>query len=299
MVGDEITDEVRDETIISSMPEITEKEKQAYLLFISGPQVGKVVHLEGGSLVLGRGQEASLVINDPAISRQHSILTRVGTKVFVQDNGSTNGTYVNGRKVDRAELQDGDKIQLSSSTILKFSYQDNVESLFHKELYKMAVVDPLTGAYNKRYFDDRLKEEFSYCLRNHIPCSLVMMDVDFFKKINDTYGHPAGDYVLTRLVALTRSIIRNEDILARFGGEEFTIILKGTPSEGAVTLTERLRKLIDESPFEFEGKRIHVTISMGVATLPHKSLKSHDAMLKMADDLLYHSKKSGRNRVSY
>ncbi len=292
-------EELREETIIASITDLSEKERNAYIIFLAGTHVGKIHHLQEGELILGRDPKANLVIDDPAISRQHSVLKLSEGKVTIRDNGSTNGTFVNGQRVTQAQLMDGDKIQLSSSTILKFAFQDNVENVFHKELYKMAVVDPLTGAYNKRYFDDRLKEEFSYSVRSQLPCSLVMMDVDHFKKINDTYGHPAGDYVLCKIIQLTRSVIRNEDVLARFGGEEFTIILKGTPSEGAITLTERLRKEIDEYVFEFEGKQLHVTISMGVATLPHENLKTHEAMLKMADELLYHSKNSGRNRVSY
>lgn len=293
-------DELREETVITSIPEVTEREQRAYIIFLSGPLLGKIHMIEEGKLVLGRDQGTNFVINDPAISRHHSIITRAGSKITIEDNDSTNGTYVNGTKIKKCiELKDGDKIQLSSETILKFAYQDNVENIFHKEQYKMATVDPLTGAFNKRYFDDRLREEFSYCLRNQIPCTLVMMDVDHFKLINDTYGHPAGDFVLTHIIELTRAVIRNEDILARIGGEEFTIILKGTTLEGALILAERLRKNIEENNFDFEGKTIHVTISMGLATLPNKDFKTHEAMLKMADDLLYRSKNSGRNRVSY
>src|SRR5262249_54235939 len=156
-------------------------------------------------------------------------------------------------------LSDGDKIQISSSTILKYAYQDKIENIFHNELYKMAVVDALTGAYNRRYFEERIKEEFSYCLRNRVPLSLVMFDIDHFKAINDTYGHPAGDYVLAHVATLTRSIVRGEDLLARFGGEEFMVILKATDAAGALMLGERLRRLIDESHFEFDGHKIHVT----------------------------------------
>ena len=124
------------------------------------------------------------------------------------------------------------------------------------------------------------------------------MDIDHFKKVNDTHGHPAGDYALSHLATLTRTIIRNEDIFARFGGEEFAIILKSTALEGAAILCERLRRLIEESQFKFEGNELTMTISIGYATLLDKNFKTHEDILKEADTMLYRSKEEGRNRVT-
>ncbi|HSA58197.1 MAG TPA: GGDEF domain-containing protein [bacterium] len=287
-----------EKTIITSIDGDKEKDKHFYIIFLSGPLMGKMHLLEEGTIVLGRVGEVDIPINDLGISRKHcEILFHKGQAVL-KDLGSTNGTFLNGKRVTEAELREGDKIQISSSTILKFDQQDKIENIFHKELYKMAVVDALTGAYNKRYFEERIQEEFSYCFRNKVPLSLVMFDIDHFKNVNDTHGHPAGDFVLARIAALTKTIIRNEDVLARYGGEEFVVILKATDAEGAFTLAERLRRLIEESDFDFEEKKIRITISIGVASLVGQNFANWETMLKLADSLLYKSKNGGRNRVS-
>lgn len=288
-----------DQTIITKIPDLKKDgDKQAYIVFLSGPLMGKIHLLEEKTITLGRGDDIDIPINDLGISRHHAAIDFKKGQATLRDLKSTNGTYLNGQRIQEARLCDGDKIQISSSTILKYAYQDNVENIFHHELYRMAVVDALTGAYNKRFFEERLKEEFSYCLRNNVPLSLMMLDIDHFKMINDTYGHPAGDFILSRVATLAKSIIRNEDILARYGGEEFTIILKATDAEGSWILAERLRRLIDETEFEFDGQRIHITISIGLASLMGQNFSDWETMLKITDQLLYKSKNSGRNRVS-
>lgn len=294
-----MNDDTHDQTVVTQIPEWEkEKDKHAYLVFLSGPLMGKIHLLEEGTIRIGRGTDVDIPINDLGISRHHVEIHYHRGKTILRDLGSTNGTYLNGQRVAESELQDGDRIQVSSSTIMKYAYQDKIENIFHEELYKMAVVDALTGAYNKRYFEERIREEFSYCLRNQVPLSLLMFDIDLFKQINDTHGHPAGDFVLSRIATLARSIVRNEDLIARYGGEEFMIVLKTTDPSGALMLAERLRRLIDETVFEFEGKKIHVTISIGIATLMGQNLPDWETMIKTADTLLYQSKNSGRNRVS-
>jgi len=290
-------DDRTEATFISDIPSLG-KDKDAYIIFLSGPLMGKLHLLKDGKVILGRGNDVDIPINDLGISRHHAAIEFQKGTAVLKDLGSTNGTFINGHRVEESQLKDGDKIQISSSTILKYSYQDRTENIFHNELYRMAVVDALTGAYNKRYFEERIKEEFSYCLRNRLPLSLVLYDIDHFKKANDTYGHPAGDYVLGRIATLTKSVIRNEDIFARYGGEEFAVVLKTTDSSGALMLAERLRRLIDESDFEFEGKKIHITVSIGIATLSDENFSDWEAMLKLADTLLYKSKNGGRNRVT-
>ncbi len=287
-----------EKTIITSIDGDREKDKHFYIIFLSGPLMGKMHLLEEGMITLGRVGEVDIPINDLGISRKHCALLFHQGKAILKDLGSTNGTFLNGKRVAEAELREGDKIQISSSTILKFDQQDKIENIFHKELYKMAVVDALTSAYNKRYFEERIQEEFSYCFRNKVPLSLVMFDLDHFKSVNDTFGHPAGDFVLSRIAGLTKTIIRGEDVLARYGGEEFVVILKATDADGAATLAERLRRLVEESDFDFEGKKIPVTISVGVASLTGQNFANWETMLKLADSLLYKSKNGGRNRVS-
>ncbi|OGQ04032.1 MAG: hypothetical protein A2W61_08195 [Deltaproteobacteria bacterium RIFCSPLOWO2_01_44_7] len=283
-------------TKVEKMP--TEAEKKAYILFLSGPLVGKLQQLKEGETILGRAEDIDVSINDSRISRKHLSVKVVSGETTLTDLGSTNGTFVNGKRMQSQILKDGDKVQISSSTIFKFAYQDNIENIFHKELYKMAVVDAVTGIFNKRYFLDRLKEEFSHAKRAKNPLSLAMIDVDHFKKINDTQGHLAGDFVLAHLAETIKKMVRGEDVFARYGGEEFVIILRGTEEQGAFQLAERIRKTIETQPAHFESATIPVTISIGIATLDGgEEFSSPEAFIEAADQYLYKAKQAGRNRT--
>ncbi len=294
----EDTDSGPDKTVIITIDREQIEDKNSHIIFLSGPLMGKMHRLEEGSVVLGRIGEVNIPINDLGISRRHCEIEYRRGSAILRDLGSTNGTFLNGQRVTESELRDGDKIQISSATIFKYAQQDQIENVFHEELYKMATIDALTGAYNKRTFEERMREEFSYCVRNHVPLSLILFDIDHFKKVNDTYGHPTGDYVLARICDLAKTIIRNEDILARYGGEEFALVLKATDAPGAMILAERLRQLVESSHFAFEGKDVKITLSAGVVTLTKENFENWEAMLKAADEHLYKSKNSGRNRVS-
>ncbi|MFO7721082.1 MAG: diguanylate cyclase [Gillisia sp.] len=140
---------------------------------------------------------------------------------------SRNGTLANGKLVRSHILQDGDKIQLGSTTILKFTYHDHLDESFQKQMYEAALRDGLTNAFNKKYFFDRVASELAYGLRHETPLSLLMMDLDHFKRLNDTYGHLAGDHVLQSMSRRVTSSIRTEDVFARYGGEEFALICRG------------------------------------------------------------------------
>ena len=292
--------ETTDQTIVTKVEKLESAgEKKAYILFLSGPLVGKLQPLQEGETILGRATEDDVVVNDNRISRRHISIKVDQGKTVIKDLGSTNGTFVNGKRIDSHILKDGDKIQISSSTIFKFAYQDNLENIFHKELYKMAVLDAVTGVFNKRYFLERLNEEFSHARRKEVPLSLLMIDVDHFKIVNDTHGHLAGDFALAHLSQIIKKMVRTEDILARYGGEEFSIILRGTDSKGAFLLAERIRKMIEKNPLEFEKKAIPMTISIGVAScLEEKNIKSAEEFITTADQYLYQSKTAGRNQTS-
>lgn len=297
-----MTKDPADRTVITAIHKLTpdSETKRAYILFLTGPLVGKIHLMEEGTTSLGRSNDVDIVINDTRISRHHVTLHTQGDKVLIEDLGSTNGTYVNGHKIEGlTELHDADKIQLSSNTIFKFAWQDKTENIFHKELYKMAVLDPATALYNKRYFLERFNEEFSLCRRSKTPLSVLIMDIDFFKKVNDTYGHLAGDLVLQQIGQLLKQMTRHEDVVARYGGEEFIVMLRGSDEESAYQTAERIRKKVETSIFEFEGKTIPVTISLGVCTLGTESTETTiEEMIKSADERLYHSKENGRNQVT-
>lgn len=288
-----------EKTIFTAIERSEVDQKQAYILFLSGPLVGKLHMLADGPTIIGRSPDATLCVNDNRVSRHHTKITLQGGRAVLTDLGSTNGTYVNGQKADQHPLQDGDKVQLSSATIFKFALQDQTENVFHKELYKMAVVDAVTNIYNRRYLLERLKEEFSHARRMKKPLSLLILDIDFFKQVNDTHGHLAGDLVLHQVAQRLQASVRAEDLLARYGGEEFAILQRDADAASALGLAERLRTAVGSAPMMFEQTPILVTISLGVATITvDRTFDSTEAFIQCADDALYQSKQHGRNRVT-
>ncbi len=299
MVAKKKKDKLRsiDETITKPIFKIVEQQsKTAYILFLKGHLLGKLCTLEKGKTVIGRSSQADIPLKDSGVSREHSEIKVDGENATIKDLGSTNGTFVNNKRIARHTLKDGDKIQISSSTVFKFILSDESEKVFHDELYRMGVMDPVTNIYNKRYFTERLKQEFSLAKRNKTGLSLIMIDLDFFKKINDTYGHLAGDFILGKLSEVFSSITRDEDIVARYGGEEFVAILPRSSEEGAVMCAERIREKIAQTPFMFEGEEINITVSIGIATLDENNFfGSYEDFIEAADNCLYRSKKSGRN----
>jgi diguanylate cyclase (GGDEF)-like protein len=248
--------------------------------------------------IIGRGQKAQVRLLDDGISREHAQVVVEGNKIYLEDLGSTNGTFCNGLKVDRRELSDGDKILVGSTTILKFTYHDNLDEIFQKQMYESALRDGLTKAFNKKYFTDRLESELTFALRHESPLVLVMFDIDHFKKVNDTHGHQAGDLVLSELSTLLTGALRAEDVFARYGGEEFAVICRGTDLTQASIVGERMRKAVEKHRFVYEGTPIPVTISVGIAGLPDPAVKDATDLVARADKALYQSKHGGRNRVT-
>jgi diguanylate cyclase (GGDEF)-like protein len=256
--------------------------------------------LDEGETFVGRGQNATIRLNDDGISRRHARLIQEQGSVKIEDLKSSNGTMVNGVAVTDQQLhalQDGDKIRLGSTTILKFTYNDHLDESFQQQMYDAALRDGLTKAYNRTYFLDRLETEVAYARRHHTSLSLLMFDVDHFKRVNDTYGHVAGDYVLAKLSTLALATVRAEDVFARYGGEEFAVLCRGVPLPSAGILGERLRQIIETTPFEHEGIRMPVTVSIGIAAYPELPIENAHQFIASADEALYEAKRSGRNRV--
>src|SRR4051812_24088062 len=274
-----------------------QKRNLAYLVVLAGVSAGEMFKLQADKTVVGRGPTVAVRLNDEGVSREHCQFMREGEKIIVVDLGSTNGTFVNGIKVDRKELSDGDKIMVGSTTILKFTYQDYLDEVFQRQMYESALRDGLTKVFNRRYFTDHLEKEFAYALRHETPLALIFIDIDHFKSINDGHGHSAGDFVLSELSAMLTTMLRTEDVLARFGGEELTILCRGTDLAGVKVVAERLRSAIERRAFEFGGTRIPVTVSVGVTAIPDSTIKDAAAFLADADKAMYEAKRSGRNRV--
>lgn len=277
------------------------RQHSAYIIVISAKStegIGRMLKLDKPVIVFGRSSETQFQIEDEGVSRKHCQIVRSADGSFqLVDLGSTNGTFLNGVEVKIAALTDGDKIQIGSNTILKFSIQDQLEEQFQRTIYESATRDGLTKLFNKKYFLDSLRKEFAFCVRHRVPMSLLMFDVDHFKSINDSFGHPAGDYVLARIAQKLSETVRTEDLLARYGGEEFALMLRESAEDQAVTCAERCRKAIDGSDFTFTGIPIKVTISVGVATLLDSDFARMEDLIAAADKYLYRAKRAGRNRV--
>jgi two-component system cell cycle response regulator len=271
---------------------------RSYVIVLQGSNVGEMHRLESGESVLGRGTAATIRLGDDGISRRHARIVVENNKVRIEDLGSSNGTLVNNQLIKQAVvLRDGDKIQLGSTTILKFTYHDRLEENFQRAMYDAALRDDLTKAFNKKHFLDRLEQEVSFSRRHGSPLSLLMFDVDHFKRVNDTFGHVAGDQVLAKLAQVTHSTVRAEDVFGRYGGEEFAVICRSISMAEAGVLADRLRSLVAATQFVWEAGVIPVTISIGVASYPEVSVQNGLELIAAADEALYEAKRGGRNRV--
>ena len=278
-------------TIDRSLLKAQSRRDRAYLIVLAGENLGQMFPVRDTETVIGRAADAAVRLKDDGVSRKHAKILHKGADVVVEDLNSANGTLLNGQRVAQAVLHDGDKIQVGSTTILKFTYADRLEEDFQQKMYQAALHDGLTKAYTKRYFLDRLPTEVAYARRHATPLSLLMIDVDHFKKINDTHGHLAGDYVLVLLAQSIATTVRTEDLFARYGGEEFLVLCRGVTLENAALLAERLRSRIEAAPFEYQQKPIPVTISIGVASYFDQP-DAGTQLIAAADAALYEAKRS-------
>lgn len=270
---------------------------RAYLIVLAGSNVGEMFKLSKSETVIGRGQGADIQILDEGISRRHASIRVENDEIVIQDLGSRNGTFANGQRITRHVLRDGDKIQVGSTTILKFTYHDHLDESFQRQMYESALRDGLTKAFNKKYFLDRLESEFRFAKRHRVPLSLLLLDIDHFKTINDVHGHLAGDYVLSALSRRMQEIIRSEDVFARYGGEEFAVICRAIDVDRAHVFAERVRSSVQGHQFRFANQVIPVTVSIGVAGLPQNDAQEPLGLVSAADEALYGAKRGGRNRV--
>jgi diguanylate cyclase (GGDEF)-like protein len=277
---------------------LQEAERDYIVTVVSGPQTGMIRALDKPEMVLGRGQGCDLQLDDPALSRRHCRISRIADGLTIEDLGSSNGTFVDGSAVRSAlKLEEGAHIHLGRHTVLSLSRQNQSEQNAARQLYESSMRDALTGMHNRRYLDQRMREELSYAARHRTGLGLLLLDIDHFKRVNDTWGHPAGDMVLRHVAQLIDSCVRKEDVAARFGGEEFAVLGRNTESGGARALAERIRKRVEDSPVYFEKNIILVTLSVGVAVAePPRVYEAPGAFLAAADQALYRAKQGGRNR---
>jgi two-component system, cell cycle response regulator len=272
--------------------------RSACFIFLTGSQAGRMCKITSHGEVIGRSVGATICVPDDGVSREHARISAANDgSVLLEDLGSTNGTFINGERIESRLLQDGDKIELGGTTILKFSYQDSLDEDFQRRQYESATRDALTGCHNKRYFSERLPSEIAFAQRHEKMLSLAILDLDHFKAINDTYGHQAGDHVLKTFSELVMAEIRTDDIAARYGGEEFALIMRETGHDGAFLVVERIRRRVAAAKFMYEGKEMKVTVSIGLVVRHGRELGTEQMLVKEADDCLYKAKGEGRNRT--
>ncbi|MEW6057138.1 MAG: GGDEF domain-containing protein [Bdellovibrionota bacterium] len=273
------------------------KDHPPCLIIIRGTHQGKSFEISKSNMFIGRDVSADIVINDQNASRKHAEVIKQGSTVQIRDNNSTNGTFVNDKPVKESiTLRKEDMIKIGS-TILKYLPAGELEIFFLGTLESAAHTDPLTRVYNRGYIMESLEAEFKRAKALHQDLSLIVMDLDYFKRINDQHGHHAGDYVLKEFCNLVRTkILPKEAILGRYGGEEFLVLLPGLSLEAATQVGEQVRSAIEKFHFKYDDKRISVTTSVGVAELA-LDVDSHTALFKLADKAVYQAKSSGRNQV--
>jgi two-component system cell cycle response regulator len=279
-------------------PSRTAARDRHLLVRLQGSQVGQVVTLHGSEWKVGRARNADLWLGDSGVSRAHARFVWEGGAYALEDLGSANGSYANGNQITRTRIKDGDVLQFGPTAVFRYSVTDADQEAMLQQLYDASVTDSLTGAYNREHFDTRLDSEISFSRRHETPLSLLLLDIDFFKKVNDTHGHQAGDAVLVEMSAAISSNLRAEDVFARYGGEEFAVILRGIDIENAYHVGERFRVIVQSLRIEFGDQVIPITVSVGAASLECCGDEpSSEALIAAADRRLYVAKRSGRNRV--
>jgi diguanylate cyclase (GGDEF)-like protein len=259
-----------------------------------GPGLGARFPLGENALVIGRERTCEICLDDNAVSRRHAEIRPATGGHFLIDLRSTNGTYINDRPATTYRLSDGDYIRIGAR-IFRYLAGDNVEMLYHEEIYRLTIVDALTGAHNKRYFLEFLDRELARTTRHRRPLALVMFDIDHFKAINDRLGHLGGDYTLRELAMCVQPLIRKEEVLARYGGEEFALVLPETGCEAAAHRAETIRQAVARHPFNYAGAPFALTISLGVAIADGETPTTFVELIRRADEKLYEAKHAGRN----
>lgn len=299
-----------DATVVTNLDELSRRVAEGgeasdtlhpHLIVIAGNNVGKYYRLDRSTTYLGRGETCEVQVQDTGISRKHArVLLDPTGEVWIEDLDSTNGTFVENHRIERRLLRDGDKIQLGRTTIIKFSLTDATELRFAEQMYVSATHDGLTRINNRKFFDEQFLAEFAFAARHRLPLSVLMIDLDHFKLVNDTHGHQTGDHVL-RVVARTLArMLRTEDLLARYGGEEFVILARGIDKPNTAILAERVRSTIESLLIPLSAQpdgALRITVSVGTATFRDGVPPSRLALLAAADAAMYRAKRNGRNRV--
>lgn len=276
------------------------------LVFLTGELLAVPIPLERDEVILGRALGADVRINDIQISRRHARINTVfdneskKPSYILADLRSRNGTFLNGEKIVQEVLQHGDKITIGDN-IFRFELLDEIDREYQNQIRRLLSHDDLTGLLSSRSFFSELRLEATRAAQENRPFCVLMMDVDYFKLVNDTYGHLTGSKTLEEIGLCITQTLRVGDVAARFGGEEFAAFLLDADLTQGLVAAERIRSAIEEHEFSIIRKGIpsethHVTISIGIAYFPSDSNDPIE-LVEMADSALYRAKREGRNRV--
>ncbi|MBM4281991.1 MAG: GGDEF domain-containing protein [Deltaproteobacteria bacterium] len=259
---------VRRKTVVTVISKIGDRRPKAdaCLVVIYGQDLGSKFVLKPGEVIIGRSSQATLQIDHESVSRRHARVVLTDTGVLLNDLSSTNGTYVNDEPVQERALAHGDLIKVGRS-ILKYLSTDNIEVAYHEEIHRLTTIDGLTRCFNARALRESMVREVSRSARYRRPLSVLMFDIDGFSRINEEYGHLAGDAILAQLGKRLGRRVRREDILARTGGGEFALLTPEIAKDGAVQFAQRMLRIIGETAFGFDDVQIPVTLSVGVASM--------------------------------
>jgi len=283
---------------VPKLPNAGSRESCLVHIYPTGATMGRRYPLGVDSLLLGRGDESDVRIQDNSVSRRHARVEPATDGFYVMDLQSTNGTFVNDRQIEHPlRLNDGDYLRVGNC-IYKFLSGGNIEAHYHEEIYRLTIVDGLTDIHNQRYLLEFLDRELARSIRHDRPLSLLMFDIDRFKAVNDKYGHLCGDFVLREMSHRIKGQVRREDLFARYGGEEFALVLVETRMDEATEVAERVRASVAAQPFKFEGEQLPITVSVGVGgTDGGEDDLNTPEMVRRADEKLYKAKNGGRDRV--
>jgi two-component system cell cycle response regulator len=291
-------EKVTETWITASERPVSISSRNACLIHIypTGPSMGTRYTIGDAPIVLGRASDCEIRINDHSVSRRHARIQPGADGFYAVDLQSTNGTYINDLPASMYKLKDGDYLRVGNC-IYRFLMGGNVETEYHEEIYRLTIIDGLTEIHNKRYLMEFLDRELARSSRHSRPLSLIMIDIDKFKSINDQFGHLGGDFTLRELAVRIKGNVRREELFARYGGEEFAAVLPETPLEGALIVADRILKVVNQTPFLFEEKTFQVTISAGVVTTQGEADITPIELIRRSDVKLYQAKNEGRNRV--
>jgi two-component system, cell cycle response regulator len=292
-----------EETIVASSPlHRAVGHLEAHLIVIAHPLehcLGRRYSLKPGTILeVGRAADAEIGFPEvPSISRRHARVSYLAEGVCLEDIGSRNGTFLNNHLVQgRESLQSGDRFQIGA-VVFKFLHEEDAEHAYHEAIHQMVICDGLTDLFNRRKFQEEFDREFTRSRRYQRPVSLILFDVDHFKRINDSVGHLAGDAVLQGIARMVKELTRREQVVARIGGEEFAVLCPETPVSGAEALAEKLRAAFATEIIDIPGQtQLSVTCSFGVADLQPR-MENSSALFTTADRALYQAKAAGRNLV--